>query len=148
MTDHSMPQQATEATKTAYSVEEHMFNQDEIQRRHQQQPPDQQPVQFACTKCGYTGTHQSHAGCGYLAVIVPTDQQRSDAVTELQFHACPSCGGLVACNVEDQSAAIAERDATIAALRAAGKTAVRLIHSKEEQIARLEAEIAELKGKQ
>ncbi len=103
-------------TPTAYSVEEHMFNQDEIQKRHPQ--PDQQRSEAAGP-----------------ARYVPLDYHNRP----LDYH----------------NRQIAERDATIAALRAANERLVagqstwyRTAEAQDKQIARLEAEIAELKGKQ
>ncbi len=136
-----VPQQPT---GSAYSVEEHMFKQDEIQKRHPQstaaavassrswnppQPADQQRSELPGIP-----THESRK-----VVPDPPDQQRSEAVVKEMYgwstmadkevadavrmlgrsdiaHEVVCCAGRD--RIMKLSAAIAERDATIAALRA------------------------------
>ncbi len=81
-------------TPTAYSVEEHMFNQDEIQKRHQQQPDQQRSEQQASKADIERLIYKYGDACHYENIS--TERIARDALRD----------------------AIAERDATIAALLA------------------------------
>ncbi len=118
-------------TPSAYSVEEHMFRQDEIQKRHPQ-PTDQQRSEAVTEKCKQFSRRLVRAITPMDMAVDPTRTNFVAAMLTVEW--------------PDQSAAIAERDATITSLRVAGKTAVRLIHSKDEQITTLQARVRELES--
>ncbi len=130
-------------TGSAYSVEEHMFNQDEIQKRHPQ-PTDQQRSNYTSAEVTeilarasddqinkllhdikHGPDDEACISVGGLAADMgqpldgpASDQQRSEAVTEKK-RCCCQCGKEMWCYIsEEVQAAIAERDATIAELRA------------------------------
>lgn len=137
-----VPQQPT-GSGSAYSVEEHMFQQDEIDKRHPlaaapdafDELNDKLRLRAAVNRPAKPEREN------WSVPPQPTDQQRSEAVT-------PAQGWL---SGFDAQKAIAERDATIAELRAevvVQKAMVLFLQTKEaqkvEQIAALQARVREL----
>ncbi len=130
-------------TPSAYSVEEHMFRQDEIHQRHPQQPPDQQRSEAEWKELDEQAMTSEQfdklAPTLRAAHIEAERQQRSDAVTKhirrlklmcayydgsgpadavFDSVARDAISAAITALESDQAAAIAERDATIAELRA------------------------------
>ncbi len=150
-------------TPSAYSVEEHMFNQDEIQRRHPQQPDydglvwDKQPTDQQRSEPLYE-THAAReirlkSDQQRSEVELPltsckqkwqaTDQQRSDAVTEKK-RCCCQCGKEMWCYIsEEVQTAIAERDEQLATERELHKMTFK---AHQKSIAERDATIAALRA--
>ncbi len=137
-------------TPSAYSVEEHMFNQDEIQQRHPQPADKQRSEPVTEIVFGPNNLSQSEqewraiAAGNRLAEQVMFWHTKDCNVHAPTLKPC-SCGLETRMRqlIADQSAIIAERDATIAQLR---QGIANLIRDSNAEIAELRAEAAGLRG--
>ncbi len=99
-------------TPTAYSVEEHMFQQDEIQKRHQQQPDQQRSEQQASKADIERLIYKYGDACHYENIS--TERIARDALRDAIAERDARIAELTKQLIER----IADRDATIAELRA------------------------------